>query len=345
LRLRILFLFVALAAESSALVVGYNPIGTSTFGDPNGSSYVVSFNQVADNVNLNSEVLIESSVGTCTGSLLSDGMSILTAAHCLDPSATASGVFNGTVSIAFDQDCGAGFYCGGYDVTGAANFLIDPGYLADNGAMCISPGVPGGTLACAAFQGDDLAVIRLNSPAPASAVGYSLYTGDPNDAIGPILELLGAGYTGQGCIGGTLNTSNNTCPQNSDYQPEAAAVMRQGQNQYIGTCAGCTNILMGQFQSNSSVADQVNVAPGDSGGGTFYNGLLVGVHDFTSCSSPVCPITGVSGFGDTFVGGSNAVWIESVEVNNVPEPAPAPLVAMGIAVALLIEQRRRAATR
>jgi Trypsin/PEP-CTERM motif len=339
--LRLLSLFLAIAAPASALVVGYNPVGSTTFGDPTSSPYVVAFNQVDLGVNLNGEVLIESGVGTCTGSLLSDGESILTAAHCLDPSATASGVFNGTVNIYFNTSsgwfCGPG--CSRYDVTGSSNFYIDPAYLADNGAMC--NGVP-----CASLQGDDLAVIRLGSPAPSTSVGYSLYTGSYLSAFGPTIELAGAGYTGQGCIGGTLQ-SDGSCAANSAYNPEASAVLRQGQNIYGGTCTGCTNMLVSQFSGNSCVTspasttcvNPVDVAPGDSGGGSFLNGQLVGVHDFISCNTGDCAITGSTFFADTFVGGSNAAWIQSVEVGSAPEPGSLALAGLGAAVLALMRRR------
>ena len=49
-----------------------------------GSSAIVAFNQVVDGVNLNGVVELETSGGIgCSGSLLSDGYSILTAGHCV----------------------------------------------------------------------------------------------------------------------------------------------------------------------------------------------------------------------------------------------------------------------
>ena len=53
-------------------------------GDPNSSSVVVAYNQVVDGVNLNGVVELDTSSGVgCSGSLLSDGYSILTAGHCV----------------------------------------------------------------------------------------------------------------------------------------------------------------------------------------------------------------------------------------------------------------------
>jgi hypothetical protein len=341
LHLRSLALLLGLAAPLSAIVVGYDPT-SPTFGNPNSSTYVVSYgNSIDAGVDLSGEVLVGSSDGTCTGSLLADGQSILLAAHCLDPSATPGGILNGTVSIYFDQGCGSNFYCGAYTVSDVANFFIDPAYLADNGAMCDAPGVPGTQIACASFEGDDLAVIRLNQQAPATSARYSLYAGDPAAALSATIELAGAGYTGEGCFDGNWDGANcNPASGSPDpYAPEISAVMRQGQNQYVGTCSGCTNVLQSQFNPNSTLANQVFVAGGDSGGGSFYNGQLVGVHDFTDCDTSACAITGNSYFDDTYVGGANAAWIESVEVAT-PEPAPAALLAMGLAAGALMWRRK-----
>ena len=56
-------------------------------GDPNSSPVVVGYNQVVNGVNLNGVVEVVTSDGIgCSGSLLSDGYSILTAGHCVTTS-------------------------------------------------------------------------------------------------------------------------------------------------------------------------------------------------------------------------------------------------------------------
>jgi hypothetical protein len=301
--------------------VGYNPVGSGTFGNPNSSAYEVSFNQVANGVNLNGEVMIEVFNGsfgaTCTGSLLSDGVSILTAAHCLDPLAGPPSL----VQVYFDQGGDCGWYCGAYDVTNPADIFVDSGYISDDGAL---------------GAGNDLAVIRLGKQAPASATRYSLFTGNANsiDTSTPI-EVAGVGESGQGSIEGGAYP---------------AGTMRQGELQYAGNCgetavqatgACITNtgsVLVSPFNPDSTLPNQVAIAPGDSGGGSFYNGQLVGVHEYVACNSN-CSITGGYYSGDTFAGGANAAWIESVEAD-APEPGGAGLLALGLALGWLMRRRQ-----
>jgi hypothetical protein len=324
---RICVLLLALSAPAAAIVIGYNATDSGTFGDPNSSTYTVSCPTAttcteADGVNLSGVVeLSNTNEGTCTGELLSDGVSILTAAHCVTPGLLETVYFN-------FPGCSNFPYCGDpYYVSSVADFFVDPSYTGVIGA------------------GNDLAVIQLSSPAPAFATRYSLFTGNVNsiDLDTPI-ELAGAGISGQG-------------EQNITDYPDGPYI-RQGENNYIGTCnefiAGCSqNVLLAEFYADSPLNNQVEIAGGDSGGPSFYDGQLIGVHEFTDCAPTsnegVCSITppddGYSVFGDTYVGGSNAAWIESVEVAT-PEPASAALLAIGIAAGLWIRRRRaRAAVR
>ncbi len=327
MRMRTLVLLIGLAAPSSAVVIGA--------GDPQSSSIIVTSTTTADGVALNGEVWIEFPNGSCSGSLLSDGTSILTAAHCVDPpvdaDAPGSGLLGIVSSAAVTFNTGVGGcgieinhstlttnYCyPPYIVTDVADFFVDPNYIATGGDY---------------LDGDDLAVIQLSSPAPAGITGYSLFSGNETDAIGGDVEVAGAGESGVGVIDGSY----------------PAGTMRQGQTQYTATCAdttitvdGCStdNVLLAEFANTS----QVEIAPGDSGGGSFYNGQLIGVHSFDNCTASNCPIVGDQSnsdnslFGDTYVGGSNAAWIESVEAG-IPEPATAALLAMGLAAGLLMRR-------
>ena len=312
-------ILLVLAAPAAAIVVGYDPVGSGIFGDPNSPDYLVGYNQVTDGVNLNGEVMLnvfynDGGAATCTGSVLSDGESVLTAAHCIAPTNPfGSGLLTPTlVQVYFDQGGSCGWYCGAYMVTDVANFFVDPSWVANNGTLA---------------NGDDLAVVRLDAQAPPQDAGYSLYTGPLTSS--DILEIAGLGQSGQGGIDG------------GNYP---AGILRQGQNTYIGTCADifgvCSaNSLISQFSASSTVPFQVEIGPGDSGGASFLNGQLVGVHSFFSCDTPNCSINGNTYFGDTYVGGANAAWIESVEAN-VPEPASVILVGLG-AFALLAARRAR----
>jgi len=325
--LRTFALLVGTSASLIAAVIGYDTPGTGTspgsgFGDPNSSTYAVVNNTLADvgGFNLNGVVEINAAEG-CSGVLLNDGQSILTAAHCIDPSGSPN--FNPSATIRFNSPgCADLSTCGGagtYVVSSVADFFIDPSYIADSGAL---------------GQGNDLAVIRLGSPAPAYAAGYSLYTGSVDSSVfSTPLEVVGAGQSGKGSIDAS----------NYPFGP----VMRQGEANYSAPCPvifgpSCTSdVLVALFNANSTLSNQVEVAPGDSGGPSFYNGQLIGIHDYDICADgAACSIADASSYwADTYVGGSNASWIESVEVG-IPEPAAQMLLAIGLAGILLARRCR-----
>ena len=270
-------------------------------GDP--SSSVVAYKQVVDGVNLNGVVELDSSDGFgCSGSLLSDGYSILTAAHCVTSSPSY-------VNVYFPGPSGSVDYI-------ATTYYVDPLYTGDS------------------TQGNDLAIVRLNQAAPSSAIGYSFYTGFTTSTI----LLAGYGETGTGTTGAT----------------GGFGTLRQGQNRYIGlggdVFTGWSNqLLVGEFVEVSDIPNEVDIGFGDSGGPSFYDGEIIGVHDLIACYSatPTSPCTDPpsaspslnSSFGQFFADtsvSSSAAWIESEET---PEPASCSLVLLGLAVAGCLSRR------
>jgi secreted trypsin-like serine protease len=314
-------------------------------GDPNSSSVVVAYDQSVDGVNLNGVVKIISDIAGnyygCTGSLLSDGLSILTAAHCVtEPSAASS------VTVYFPEQSG-------FVSDTVANYYVDPGWTGNS------------------TQGNDLAILRLSQAAPSSATRYSLYTGVFTNS--PIL-MVGYGVSGTGTTGECpWSGSSPTC--NDPYGPYYPfGTLRQGQNRYdtVGTRYGWSaKMLLGDFDSGTAandaigfyshdsgianldldISNEVDIAHGDSGGPSFYNGQIIGVHDLIVCFSDpdnpydcaVGPSVSTSNnsyfgqvFADTSVSG-NALWIKSEEV--VPEPASCSLVLLGLAIAGFLRSR------
>jgi hypothetical protein len=277
-------------------------------GDPNSSPVAVGYsnsvvNGIGQTVNLSGVV----NIGNCSGSLLSDGYSILTAEHCVtpfmgDPLPSSITVdFQGPSGIVADT---------------ATTYYLYPGWTGDS------------------TQGGDLAVLRLDQAAPSFATRYSLYTGFFTTS--PIL-LAGYGMTGVGAVG--------CC---------GFGVLRQGQNQYVGLGGNVftgwsDDLLVGQFVEDSDIPNEVDIGPGDSGGPSFYDGEIIGVHDVVACisatSSGPCLVPPSASpsinssfgqfFGDTSVS-AYASWIESEET---PEPASCSLVLMGLAVAGCLRRR------
>ena len=276
-----------------------------------GSSSVVAFNQIVDGVNLNGVVKVVNSGGIgCSGSLLSDGHSILTAGHCI---AAYGAALPSYVDVYFP---GAG---GLVDYT-ATTYFVDPFWTGDS------------------TQGNDLAIIRLNQAAPSSATRYSLYTGMLIDE--PIL-LAGYGQTGTGTTGNT--GGSGTLRQGHNRYDTAGSGVGWSDNVLVGDFDNGTadNNALGTMDLD--IADEVDLGFGDSGGPSFYGGEIIGVHDLIACLSetssgpckkpPSLSTVDNSYFGQLFVDASvssSAAWIESAET---PEPASCSLVLLGLAIA------------
>jgi len=89
-----------------------------------------------------------------------------------------------------------------------------------------------------------------------------------------------------------------------------------------------------------TIANEVDLSFGDSGGPSFYGGEIIGVHDLIGCfstsdSSPCFVPPSLSTIDDSYFGQifgdtsvpADASWIESAEA---PEPASCSLVLLGL---------------
>lgn len=287
----------------------------TTVGD-NPNSLAVGYDTSVDGVNLSGVVMIDiPGVGNCTGSLLSDGTSILTAAHCVDNPTYHFLASAATITVSFQGPNGFVNY--------QANALsVDPAYTGDS------------------TQGGDLAVIQLGALAPAFATRYQL---DMEPATTATDVIAGYGEGGTGADG-------------ADPAEYPFGTLRAGENQYVvnGSAVGwSSSLLLGQFYESGdpstnvleagypfSAADEVDIAEGDSGGPTFQDGEIVGVHDVIACDTDGCNPNSSFGdiFGDTSVY-SNLAWIEEAEA---PEPRTFALM-VGALLALLLLGVRPAA--
>jgi hypothetical protein len=178
----------------------------------------------------------------------------------------------------------------------------------------------------------------------------------------PPLVLAGYGYGGTGAAGsdlvyGTLREGTN------EYEGNGYDFLGFSPNLLVGefydTTTPSTDVLGCEwnpiyFNSCSSATpytanDEVDISYGDSGGPTFYDGQIIGVHDLIGCVSPVnstvCTVPPSEGsndnsyfgqiFADVSVAG-NLGYIEDVE--GIPEPGTAAM-ALG-AVVFMIGLRR-----
>ncbi len=125
-----------------------------------------------------------------------------------------------------------------------------------------------------------------------------------------------------------MTSTNALCPKDWDTQSQSCA----DPNPYSGY-------------------DEVDISHGDSGGPSFYDGELIGVHDLGICfgssscdEPPAVNASNNSFFGDLFGDVSvpaNATWIQAQETT--PEPLSFLLVALGLGG--LAWRRRRVTTR
>ncbi len=271
-------------------------------------------------------------IGGCSGALLADGSSILTAGHCVDSGTPVSA---SAITIYFPGD--ATPYT-------ALSVAVDPGFNGSNST-----------------DGEDLAVIQLTQPAPSTAIGYQLDLASATLGSPDVLDgygLSGTGVTGDTGGFGTLQAGENEFDT-------TGTTLGLSSNLLVGQFYDSTDTFTNALNCPSiyckyspfSAVDEVDISPGDSGGPAFQdvNGTfqIVGVNDLSLClGSGGCTIppseyssTLNSSFGqlfaDTSVLGTDDENLDFIEDQIAPEPGTLCLMAGALLAALLL--RRRAA--
>jgi hypothetical protein len=303
----------------------------------------------------------------CSGSVMADGRSIATAAHCVsDGAGTANPVkttvhfFNGNPD---QRAVGVGNTSETRTVTA---YFVHPEYTGE------------------VIDQNDIAILRINKDAPASAQRYDLFT--TNDLTGTQFNV--AGYGTRSTTGGN---NGNTPPfgartgflregdniydyawGDSRFQGFFTDVIAgenffgtadiefsfisdfdngtqaQDQSRRIANALGLGPIGNTLFPINFGVgAREVGIAGGDSGGPGFVDGKLATINSYG--------LTFGTNFGD-FGGGLNSGWGEFsgyvpvyihtdfIATTAVPEPASWALLIMGFGLTGATMRRRRGVT-
>lgn len=256
----------------------------------------------------------------CSGTLLTGGQYLVTAAHCVTDGGSAPAV----------NSLSATFYtAGGPQTFSGAGYFVPTGWDGDY------------------LNGSDIALVRL-SAAALGITSYELWRGA--DPWGATVDVAGYGLPGTGAAGasssgfGTLRAGQNTLDPVIWTLPgfPYAWDFDDGTSAHDALCilAGVCHAGLGD--------NEVMIAPGDSGGPMFFGGYLGGVHSFGATFGWPIDVDDVlnSSFGE--LAGNTRVnayapWIDSIVA--VPEPGTITLLGLALVPLLASAVRRFRALR
>jgi secreted trypsin-like serine protease len=303
-------------------------------------------------------IMNEGSAGLfiCSGALLADRQSILTAGHCVsggagtaNPIATTAYFYNGGDPDQFVPLSAAA------TAVAVTQYHVDPNYTGQ------------------VIDDNDIAVLRLATPAPAFAQSYDLFTGNP---VGQIYNVAGYGMRSDagGSVGadlcvGRLRQGDNTYdftfsdPTFGGFFDPSKGFLGTAENKNTlvsdfdnglsandASCILATKIFHAastpQFCNTGLGALEVSTAPGDSGGPQFVNGQIASVTSFgLTFGTQTGDID--NSLNDSFgeFNGFTPVGTNLAFINGamVPEPASWALMILGFGLTGAAVRRSRSA--
>jgi hypothetical protein len=296
------------STRASSTIPGatYAPVITTT-DDP--TKHIVAPDSALDGV---VEIIVTATDGSQwlgSGSVLMDGIHILTAAHVVvgDTGTEVPAQIQVIFPTASSEASDASFNVNPNNVTYTFNAQLGVNAFAN-------PNFDGDPL-----DGGDVGIITLPQAAPASVQRYDIARQDT--ALGQVCTMVGYGLTGTGAAGSTVDSEGTE---------------HVGQNKYDATdtlLGGAGDTLIFEFSSGQAKNDvfgqvfgihdlglgaaEADIAPGDSGGPEFVNGLIAGINDYIyEIPGPWDAVAGLnSSFGE--IGGAvnvalYATWIDSI---------------------------------
>ena len=306
----------------------------------------------------------------CSGTLLNDRRSVLTAGHCVSDGAGTANPLTTTVHFQPDPMLAAGTrihtpQAPGVTAITVSDYFVNGGYTGQ------------------VIDHNDIAVLRLSADAPAHTASYGLYDG--GDLKGSDFTVTGYGRLGDGATGANAFTARLRTGDNLyDYRlgdplfgtgwgAVLGAPMSRIEHSWVsdfdnGLAANDTGCLVAQASNLAGGAGsvfcdlgrgerEVGVAGGDSGGGAFIGGKISSVNSYgltfgpdwgdigpVPCDSdpntatPSCLNSSFGEFSGYVPVEMHAAWIQSVMV---PEPETYALMLLGLAGVGAAVRRRR----
>ena len=344
---------------AQSLLTGVTSTGNSS--DPAGDSiYHPIYPAYNGVVSLIMNYGAEGSYG-CSGSLLSDRRSILTAAHCVSHGAGSANPLS--TMVLFQPDGGL-----------AADTRIQTSTVPAAGVsvVAVSDYFVHSEYSGRVIDQNDIAVLRLSDVAPAWTTSYGLYTAPDlagKDFVVTGYGRLGDGATGTNDLSARLRTGENTYDYrlgDDIFGDQWANVLGYPGTQIEHSWVADFDSGLTQNDSNCLIAMASNMAgaagsifcdtglgareaahaPGDSGGAGFVDGLIASVNSYGLTfwsqwgdvdNSLNASFGELTGYVPVYL---HSNWIQSQMYNTVPEPDSSALVLLGL-MGLSCFMRRR----